>query len=88
MTLPTGTLTHGGMIGGSGVSGGLTSTVAINQSIEWSIINLGTSAGAVTLAPGSAAHTIVGSATVAIGTSAIFRTRISAKDTAITYRIS
>jgi hypothetical protein len=78
LTLPTGTLTDAGIAGGA---------LANNKGFDWSIINLGSSAGAVTMAAGTA-HTYVGSATVAIGTSASFRTRKTATNTYITYRIS
>lgn len=77
LTLPTGTLTDAGIL-----SGGL----AINESFDWVIINLGTSSGAVTMAAGTT-HTYVGSATVAINTSAGFRTRKTAANTFVTYRI-
>ena len=40
-TLPTGSNIHIGMIGGSG------SMLPLNQGFEWSIINMGSSAGAV-----------------------------------------
>jgi hypothetical protein len=58
----------------------------INGCFDWSIINTGTSSGAVTLLAGTA-HTIVGAAVVAIGTSAGFRTRKTAANTYVTYRI-
>lgn len=77
LTLPTGTLTDAGVQSG---------TLAVNDSFEWVIINLGSSSGAVTMAAGTG-HTYVGSATVAIGTSATFRTRKTAANTFVTYRI-
>jgi len=76
MTLPTGTLMDGGF-----------ASIATNQSFDWSIINLGSSAGAVTLSAGTS-HTIVGSATVAISTSAQFRSVRTAATTWVSYRIS
>ena len=88
LTLPTGILTHGGMIGGANASGGLTNTLAINQGFEWSIINLGSDAGNVILTEAAIGHTIVGNPIVVIGTSAKFCTRIALKDTAITYRLT
>lgn len=78
LTLPTGTLTDAGILSGA---------LAVNEAFEWYIINLGSSSGAVTLAAGTG-HTIVGSATVAIGTSARFLTRKTATNTFVTYRIA
>lgn len=77
-TLPTGTLTDAGLGGG---------TMAVGQSFDWLIINLGSSSGAVTVSAGTD-HTIVGLATLAINTSAQFRTRKTAANTFVTYRIS
>ena len=74
LTLPTGTLTYNGGFG-------------IDQSLDWTVINTGTTAGATTVGANTA-HTIVGSGLVAIGTSGRFRKRISALNTAITYRLS
>lgn len=77
-TLPTGTLTDAGFLGG---------TAAVDQSFDWTIINLGSSSGATTLNAG-ADHTIVGNAVVAISTSARFRTRKTAANTYVTYRVA
>jgi hypothetical protein len=77
LTLPTGTLSD------AGVSGG---TSAANTSFDWSIINTGSASGDVTLVAGTA-HTIVGSATVTVGTSGKFRSRKTATNTFITYRV-
>jgi hypothetical protein len=77
-TLPTGTLTDAGILGGA---------LAADRAFEWVVINLGSSSGAVTVGAGTA-HTIVGSPTVAIGTSARFRTRKTATNTFVTYRIA
>lgn len=77
LTLPTGTLTDAGILSG---------TLAVNRAFEWGVINLGSSTGATTLVAG-ATHTIVGSAVVAIGTSARFRTRKTAANTFVTYRL-
>lgn len=77
LTLPTGTLTDAGISGG---------TSAVNTAFEWSIINTGAT-NAVTLAAG-ANHTIVGSGTVALSTSARFKTVKTAANTFITYRIA
>ena len=78
LTLPTGTLTDAGISGG---------TSAINTAFEWSIINLGSAVGIITLAAGTG-HTIVGLTTLAIVTSARFKTVKTATNTFITYRIA
>lgn len=73
-TLPTGTVLDAA------------SDLAIGDAYDWSVINTGaTNAFTVAAATG---HTIVGSATVALSTSAQFRTRKTAAATYITYRIS
>ena len=57
----------------------------INDSFDWTVINTGaTNAFTVTAASG---HTIVGSGTVALSTSAQFRTRKTAAATFVTYRL-
>lgn len=76
LTLPTGTNTDAGILSGA---------LANDRAFEWEIINLGSSSGAVTLAAGSG-HTVVGSASVPIVTSAKFRTRKTATNTFVTYR--
>lgn len=78
LTLPTGTLTDAGFLGG---------LAKANESFEWSVINLGSSSGAVTMTAGTG-HTYVGAAVVAITTSARFRTRKTAANTYVTYRVS
>jgi hypothetical protein len=81
LTLPTGTLSDTGINGGGAASPN-------NSSFNWSIINTSSTSGAtVTLVAGTG-HTIVGSATVAIGTSATFKTRKTATNTFITYRLA
>jgi len=77
LTLPTGTLTDAGVLGGA---------LQTNGCFDWFIINLGSTLGAVTMVAGTA-HTYVGNATVAINTSAQFRTRKTAANTFVTYRI-
>lgn len=77
LTLPTGTLTDAGIMGGA---------LATNMAFEWYVINLGSSSGAITMAPGTN-HTYVGSTSVPIATSARFRTRKTATNTYVTYRI-
>lgn len=61
------------------------STFAVNDSLDWSVIATGANAFTVTAALG---HTIVGTAVVATATSGRFRTRKTAADTFVTYRIS
>ena len=78
LTLPTGTLTDAGILNGLGV---------VNNSFTWRIINTGSASGAITLSAGTG-HTYVGSATVAIGTSAQFQTVKTATNTFVTYRIA
>jgi hypothetical protein len=56
-----------------------------NQALDWSLIN--TSAGASSISA-AAGHTVVGSTTVAANSSAMFRTRKTATNTAVTYRIN
>ena len=81
LTLPTATLTHAGIIGGS------SNTMAIDQSIDWTVINSGSSLGVATV-QNNTAHTLIGSGVVAIGISARVRTRLAAASVAISYRIS
>ncbi len=76
-TLPTGTLTDAGILGGA---------LAVGQGFEWYIINTGTSSGSATLLAGTG-HTIVGAALTAIGTSSRWFTRKTAANTFVTYRI-
>lgn len=58
----------------------------VGDSVDWSVINTGgTNAFTVTAASG---HTIVGAAAVAASTSGRFRTRKTAANTFITYRLS
>jgi hypothetical protein len=78
LTLPTGTLTDAGILGGTG---------AVGTAFEWSIINLGSALGAITLVAGTA-HTIVGSTAIAVGASARLKTRKTATNTYITYRLA
>lgn len=78
MTLPTGTLTDAGFGNGA---------LAVGSSFDWSIINLGSSSGAVTVGAGTD-HTVVGNMVVAISTTGQFRTRKTAANTYVTYRIA
>lgn len=78
LTLPTGALTHAA-IGGTG---------AVNDdSFDWSVINLGSVDGAVTMTAAATGHTYVGNAVVAISTSALFRTRRVSPGVYVTYRV-
>jgi hypothetical protein len=82
LTLPTGNLTHGGMIVGGNI------TFTLNQGFEWSIINTGSSVGVVVIVQ-AALHSYVGNAAVDIGKSARFFTKIGdTTNVATTYRIS
>lgn len=78
LTLPTGTLTDAGFAGG---------LAKVGESFEFSVINLGSSSGAVTMTAGSG-NTYVGAAVVAIATSARFRCKKTAANTFVTYRVS
>jgi len=71
-TLPTGTVMD------------LASEFAINDSFDWSVIATGANAFTVAAATG---HTIVGGAVVATVTSGRFRTRKTAANTFVTYRL-
>lgn len=77
LTLPTGTLADAGVLAGSG---------ATTNAFDWYLQNLGSVSGAVTMAAGTG-HTTSGSLTVAIGTTAQFRTVKTAANTFVTYRL-
>jgi hypothetical protein len=72
-TLPTGTVMD------------LAAQMDVGDSVDWSVIATGANAFTVTAATG---HTIVGTAVVATVTSGLFRTRKTAANTFITYRLS
>lgn len=72
-TVPTGTVLD------------LSTEWAINDSVDWSVINTGPNTFTVTAAAG---HTLVGAAAVVTATSGLFRTRKTAADTFVTYRLS
>jgi hypothetical protein len=74
MTLPTGTNTQAGF-----------SDTYDNMTFEWSVINTGPSL--VRVLAGTA-HTIIGSGSVATGTSGRFASRRTANNTFVTYRLS
>jgi hypothetical protein len=71
-TMPTGTVMDAAL------------DFAIDDSFDWSVIATGANAFTVTAAAG---HTIVGVAVVATVTSGLFRTRKTAANTFVTYRI-
>jgi hypothetical protein len=78
LVLPTGTLTDAGILNGLSL---------VNTSFVWIVINTGSSSGAITMTAGTG-HTYVGNATVAITTSAQFKTVKTATNTFVTYRIA
>jgi hypothetical protein len=77
-TLPTGTLTDAGILNGQ---------LLVNQSFDWNIVNTGSVVGIITMSGGTN-HTYVGLTTIAITTSATFRTVKTAANTFTTYRIA
>jgi hypothetical protein len=77
-TLPTGTLTDAGLLSGQ---------LLVNQSFDWSIVNTGSAVGVVTVSGGTG-NTLEGSGVLAITTSATFRTRKTAANTFVTYRVA
>lgn len=60
-------------------------TMAVDDAFDWSVINTGPNTFTVTAAAG---HTIVGVAAVVTVTSARFRTRKTAANTFVTYRLA
>ena len=77
-TLPTGTLTDAGILNG---------LLLVNQSFDWNIVNIGSAVGIITVSGGTN-NTLIGSGTIAITTSATFRTVKTATNTFVTYRIA
>lgn len=75
LTLPTGTLMDGGFN---------PNVLEVDIALDWTVIN--TSAGAVAVAAGTG-HTIVGNASVAATSSGNFRSRRTAANTWVTYRV-
>ena len=59
--------------------------MSVDEAFDWSVINTGGNTFTVTAASG---HTIVGVAAVVTVTSALFRTRKTAANTFVTYRLS
>jgi len=76
----TGTLATGAVLDA-------TSSFAINESIDWSVINTG-AANAFTVAQAASGHTVVGNMTVALSTTGRFRTVKTAAATFVTYRLA
>ena len=58
----------------------------INDSFDWAVINTG-GTNAFTVTAAASGHTLVGSGTVALSSSAQFRTRKTAAATFVTYRL-
>lgn len=75
-TLPTGTLMDGAL-----------PSIAVDESVDWSVINLAAATHAITVLAGTG-HTVVGNMVVAANTSASFRSRKTAANTFVTYRVS
>ncbi len=72
-TLPTGTLTDAG------------SDFLIDEAFDWTVINTGAT-NAFTVAAGTG-HTVFGNMVVALSASGMFRTRKTAANTFVTYRV-
>ena len=60
--------------------------MAVNDSFDWSVVNTGPNTFTVTAA--ASGHTVVGAGAVATATSGRFRTRKTATDTFVTYRLA
>lgn len=75
----TGTLPTGAVLDAS-------STFAVGDSIDWSVINTGAT-NAFTVAQAASGHTVVGNMTVALSSSGRFRTTKTGAATFVTYRI-
>lgn len=75
LTLPTAALMNADFAGAK-----------VNSAFDFTVINLGSSSGAVTMAPGTG-FTIVGATGVPIATSARFRARKSADNAWVAYRV-
>lgn len=70
----------------SGAGMELSAEFATGTSFDWSVINTGPNT--FTVLQGSTGHTVVGDMAVPTVSSALFRTRKSATDTFVTYRIA
>ena len=69
----------------TGATVDLASAWAVNDSFDWAVVNTGGNAFTVTAA--ATGHTVVGAGAVAATTSGQFRTRKTAADTFVTYRL-
>lgn len=69
----------------TGATVDLASNWVVNDSFDWAVVNTGANAFTVTAA--ASGHTVVGAGAVATGTSGQFRTRKTAADTFVTYRL-
>lgn len=58
----------------------------VNDSFDWAVINTGAT-NAFTVTAAASGHTLIGSGTVALSSSAQFRTRKTAAQTFVTYRL-
>lgn len=82
------TSTTGAAVAGTIPTGAVmdaSSSFAIGDAVDWSVITTGANAFTVTAAAG---HTVVGNMVVAAGKAGRFRTRKTAADTFITYSLS
>lgn len=77
LTLPTGTNMDAGILGGS---------MPVDTAWDWSIVGTATAASTVTVAANTG-HTVLGNMVVSGNVSAMFRTRKTATNTFVTYRI-
>ena len=77
LTMPTGTV----------IDGAIVPIIDFDTAIDFSIINIGSGSGAVTVS-GATGSTLVGSGSVAISTSAFFRLRRTALNTYSLYRLA
>jgi hypothetical protein len=75
------------LVAGATLDSGIGSSSPANTSFEWSVVNTGSSVGAITMAAGTS-HTYIGNTTINIGTSARFNTTKTATSTFATYRIA
>jgi hypothetical protein len=72
----------------TGANMDLATNMAVNDSFDWTLATL--AAFALTITQGASGHTIVGAAATAAtsGSAARFRTRKTAADTFVTYRLA
>jgi hypothetical protein len=70
----------------SGAGMDLAAEFVVGETFDWSVVNTGPNT--FTVLQGSSGHTVVGSMAVATLTSGLFRTRKTAVDTFVTYRLA